>query len=139
LILVLEGVDLSYSIQTKETLLAIIELGGYPDFSSLYRRLGYHLIVVNSMRKALNYLKKNSPTVIVAEFNYQSAFRDRLSSLESLIAVVQRRPDTKVIVFYEKDYRHQFERLWAQYDFFDTLSYPIDAEYLEAVLRRAKH
>jgi len=136
-VLVLEGVDLSYSIQTEKTLLAIIEMGGYPDFSSLYRRLGYHLIVVNSMRKALNYLKKNSPTVIVSEFNYQSAFRDRLSSLESLIAVVQRRPDIKVIVFYEKDYRHQFERLWAQYNFFETFAYPIEAEYLEEVLRQA--
>jgi hypothetical protein len=91
------------------------------------------------MRKALNYLKRNSPKVIVAEFNYQSDFRDRLSSLESLIAVAQRRPEINVIVFYEKDYRHQFERLWAQYDFFDTLPYPIEAGRLEEVLMRAMH
>ena len=119
------------------TLLAIIELGGYPDFSSLYRAHGYTVVVENSMRKALNYLKRHEPAIVVAEFNYQSSFRDRLSSLESLIAVVQRRPNIKVIVFYEKEYQHQFERLRAKYAFFDALVLPIDNERLAESLQRA--
>jgi DNA-binding NtrC family response regulator len=124
-------------MSTTKTLLAIIELGGYPDFSSLYRASGYDVVVENSMRKALNYLKRHEPAIIVAEFNYQSSFRDRLSSLESLIAVVQRKPNIKIIVFYEKEYEHQFKRLQAQYAFFDAIVFPIDRRRLEESLQRA--
>jgi DNA-binding NtrC family response regulator len=125
---------MSGQAQAENTLLAIIELGGYPDFSSLYRREGYSPIVVSSMREALKYLKKNSPRLIVTEFNYQSAFRDRLSSLESLIAVVQRRPQINVIVFYDRDFLHQFKRLETKYQFFHAMAYPIESARLEAAL-----
>ena len=123
--------------QAAPELLAIIELGGYPDFTSMYKKCGYRVVVMNSMRKALHYLKKNTPSVIVAEFNYQSSFRDRLSTLESLIAIVQRRPLIKLIVFYEENSRHQFDRLRTQYEFFDAFSYPIDVEKFEVSLIRA--
>ena len=68
------------------SLLTIIELGGYPDFSELYRELGFVVHYVNSQRKARVWLKKNTPDVIVAEFNFQSDFRDRISNLETLMA-----------------------------------------------------
>ncbi len=127
----------THSVTSKKILLAIIEFGGYPNFSSLYKRLGYEVVIENSMRKALHYLKRHIPNVIVAEFNYQSAFRDRVSSLESLVAVVERRPEVKVIVFLDQEYRHQFERLKLQYSFFDAIPYPIDEERLVHSLRRA--
>ncbi len=127
----------SLTVPSRKILLAIIELGGYPDFSSIYKRQGYGVVLENSMRKALHYLKKHSPDVIVAEFNYQSAFRDRVSSLESLIAIVERRPEIKVIVFLDQEYRHQFERLQIQYSFFDTIIYPVEKERLEQSLQRA--
>ena len=75
---------------SNKTLLAIIELGGYPDFRNLYKSFGYDVFVESSSRKALSLLKKNHIDVIVAEFNYQHTFRDRLSSLESIIAAAQR-------------------------------------------------
>ena len=77
-------------------LLSIVEIGGYPNFSALYSDFGYEVTVVPSMRKAIGFLKKRRPAVIVAEFNFQSDFRDRTSSLESLLAVVQRMPRTRV-------------------------------------------
>ena len=43
----------------NKTLLSIIELGGYPDFRSLYKGHGYQVIVESSTRKALAALKKN--------------------------------------------------------------------------------
>jgi hypothetical protein len=119
----------------KRLLLSIIELGGYPDFKPLYRQAGYEVESAASVRKALGLLKKLSPDVIVAEFNYQSDFRDRTSSLESLLAVVQRTPKTKVIVFYEKDHAHQLTRLTNQYPIHAALTYPIDAQLLDASLR----
>ena len=58
----------------EKSLLSIIELGGYPNLSPLYKKHGYEPIVVYSMRKALVALKKMKPAVVVAEFNYQSDF-----------------------------------------------------------------
>jgi DNA-binding NtrC family response regulator len=121
----------------KRLLLSIIELGGYPDFKPLYRQAGYEVESAASVRKALALLKKLSPDVIVAEFNFQSDFRDRTSSLESLLAVVQRTPKTKVIVFYEKDHAHQLTRLTNQYPIHETLAFPIDTAQLEQSLQRA--
>jgi DNA-binding NtrC family response regulator len=120
---------------SKRTLLSIIELGGYPDFKPLYRQAGYEIESVTSVRKALGLLKKINPDVIVAEFNFQSDFRDRTSSLESLLAVVQRSPKTKVIVFYENEHAHQLARLQAQFPIHAALAYPIDTQLLEASLR----
>ncbi|QMU62253.1 MAG: hypothetical protein GKR92_11330 [Gammaproteobacteria bacterium] len=117
-----------------KSLLSIIELGGYPDLSPLYKRHGYEPIVVYSMRKALTALKKVKPVVVVAEFNYQSDFRDRTSSLESLIAIAQRNLDIKLIVFYEKEFLHQFEKLKERYSFHATFAYPIIEEAIEATL-----
>lgn len=120
---------------SKRILLSIIEFGGYPDFKPLYRQAGYEVESVASVRKALGLLKRLSPDVIVAEFNFQSDFRDRTSSLESLLAVVQRVPKTKMIVFHERDHAHQLVRLQAQFPIHAALAYPIDAQLLDASLR----
>ena len=120
---------------SKRLLLSIIELGGYPNFTPLYQQAGYTVESVTSVRKALGLLKKINPDVIVAEFNFQSDFRDRTSSLESLLAVVQRSPKTKVIVFYENEHAHQLARLQAQCPIHAALAYPIDTQLLEASLR----
>lgn len=117
-----------------KSLLSIIELGGYPDLNPLYKKYGYEPVVVYSMRKALSALKKMKPSVVVAEFNYQSDFRDRTSSLESLIAIAQRNLNIKLIVFYEKEYLHQFERLKERYNFYATFAYPILEQSIEETL-----
>ena len=118
-------------------LLSIVELGGYPNFAPLYERLGCRVVVENSMRKALAAVKQNAPKVVVAEFNFQSDFRDRTSSLESLMAVVQRSPGTRVIVFYEREYADQLARLQARFPLFRVMAYPIVEEQLAANVRAA--
>ena len=116
-------------------MLAIIELGGYPNFRPLYETLGYEVAVETRMRKAIGFLKKRQPDVIVAEFNFQSDFRDRTSSLESLLAVVQRLPETRMIVFYEEEYAPQFERLRSRLPVHHALTFPIDETALRACLQ----
>ncbi len=118
------------------TLLSITELGGYPDFSALYERTGYAVTKVASVRKAISALKSLRPDVVVAEFNFQSDFRDRTSSLESLLAVVQRNPETRVVVFYDKEHEHQLVRVTSRFPIHATLAYPIQPEALEACLKR---
>ncbi|MDH5443977.1 MAG: hypothetical protein OEY52_00380 [Gammaproteobacteria bacterium] len=115
-------------------LLAIVELGGYPDFTATYEQAGYRVVSCRSVRKAIQFLKTESPAVIVAEFNFQSDFRDRTSNLESLLAVVERKDDCRLIVFYEQDYAHQLERLRQQYQPHATLPFPIDTEKLNSAL-----
>lgn len=120
---------------SKSILLSVIELGGYPDFRPLYEQAGYEVLTETRMRKAMSTIKKKKPSVIVAEFNFQSDFRDRTSSLESMMSVVERLPDTKVIVFYEKEYAHQFERLLAVCSFHHTFTFPIPEEELAACIQ----
>ena len=125
----------------KHTLLAVIELGGYPNFLPLYQRMGYTVTQVSSSRKAIAAVKQAPPDVIVAEFNTQSDFRDRTSSLESLLAAVERHQltghTTHVIVFYEAQTQPQLDRLLSQFSVFKALPYPISNEQLEAVLDEA--
>lgn len=118
------------------TLLSIIELGGYPSFTPLYESAGYAVTTANSMRKAIAALKGMQPDVVVAEFNYQSDFRDRTSSLESLLAVIQRNPQTRLIVFYEKEHEHQLARVTSRFPQITALAYPIQPEALGKALRQ---
>lgn len=118
-------------------LLAIVELGGYPNFMPLYRRLGYEAEVVGSQRKAQAWLKQAIPDVVVAEYNFQSDFRDRTSNLETLMARLQKTPDAKVIVFYQREHAPKLATLTARFPVFGSLPFPIDPEMFEGLLRQA--
>lgn len=111
---------------SKKLLLAVIELGGYPDFRELYQRFGYEVVIESSMRKALALLKKKKVNVIVAEFNYQHTFRDRLSSLESIIAVAQTNQQIEFVVLYEKQFENHLDKLRQQFKFSVEIAFPID-------------
>jgi len=122
------------TVQSEHVLLAVIEQGGYPDFTSLYEESGYQVVTVKSPRKAISYLKKNKVSVLVAEFNFQTDFRDRTSSLESIMASVQHQQAIKVIIFIDKTNTERFEKVRSRFDIHQTLSFPIDEQQLrEAV------
>ena len=121
---------------TKPVLLSVIELGGYPNFTPIYEAAGYVVTTAVSVRRALSAIKQRAPDAIVAEFNFQSDFRDRTSSLESLLAAVQRNKETRVVVFYEKEHAHQLERLRARFPTVQALAYPIDEKRLAEYLAR---
>jgi hypothetical protein len=118
-------------------LLAIVELGGYPNLTPLYRRLGFDAEVVNSQRKAQAALKKRIPDIIVAEFNFQSDFRDRTSNLETLMARLQRYPQVKVVVFFQREYKHKFDNLISRFPVFEAIPFPVQEKAVESALRRA--
>lgn len=119
----------------SKRLLAIIELGGYPNLVPLYQSLGYTVDVVNSQRKARSYLKKTSPDVIVAEYNFQSDFRDRTSNLETLMAILQKQPQIKLVVFYMQEQMHKFELFTSQHPVDQAIAYPITEEKVRLVLQ----
>lgn len=116
-------------------LVQVVELGGYPNFTPLYQRLGYRVETVNTGRKAISILKKLRPDVVVAEFNYQFDFRDRTSNLESILAVIQAQAGVRVVVFYDKAVQEQLDKVSERFPGFIAMSYPIDGGELEAVLK----
>ncbi len=122
-------------MSSDRVLISIVELGGYPNFAALYRQLGFAVETVTSARKAISWLRRNKADVIVAEFNFQSDFRDRTSSLESILATIQKYPHTRVIVFYDKDQEHQLARLQAVFPDILPLAFPIDEQVLTRTLQ----
>jgi DNA-binding NtrC family response regulator len=118
-------------------LLAIIELGGYPNFSALYRRLGFDVEMVSSQRKAQAALKRRLPDVIVAEYNFQSDFRDRTSNLETLMARLQRHPQVRVIAIYQPEHEHKLDQLRQRFPLFASLPLPVTEPIMERALERA--
>ncbi len=118
-------------------LLAILELGGYPNLTPLYKALGFEVEVVSSQRKAQAVLKRHIPDVVVAEYNFQSDFRDRTSNLETLMAILQRQPQVRVICFFLPEFRHKLDLLTARFPIFEAIPYPVDPGAVESALRRA--
>ena len=116
-------------------LLAIIELGGYPNLLPLYQSLGYTVDVVNSQRKARSYLKKTVPDVIVAEYNAQSDFRDRSSNLETLMAILQKQPQVKLLVFYLPDHSERFEKFRALHPVDAAIAFPVTEDKVRQALQ----
>lgn len=121
-------------IKEKPVLLSIIELGGYPDFTLLYESLGYQVLKADSVRKAVKLIRKEKPRVVVAEFNFQSDFRDRTSSLETLLSSTQGVTNASVVVFYEKEFEPQYQRFLQNFEVAASLIFPIEETQLRSAL-----
>ncbi|MBT3053924.1 MAG: hypothetical protein KME69_03495 [Candidatus Thiodiazotropha sp. (ex Codakia orbicularis)] len=116
-------------------LLALVELGGYPNLAPLYQRYGYRVEMVNSVRKAQAWLKRHRPSVVVAEFYADPQFRDRLSNLESLLATLQRyQANAKVIVLLDKKHLDNLEKVKQRYPVHAVLTFPLNESGMQAVL-----
>jgi DNA-binding NtrC family response regulator len=125
-------------VSAARTLLSVVELGGYPNFARQYVQAGFEVVSVNSMRKAISAFKKLQPQVVVAEFNFQSNFRDRVSNLESLLARIQGSGGaSRVIVFCEKEHAPHLQKLRDRFPIFAALYLPVDPDRLREVLKRA--
>lgn len=120
----------------EKILLSIVELGGYPNFSADYEQLGFKVVTVNSMRKAIAAINRQAPHVVVAEFNFQSDFRDRTSNLESLLATLQGRcADARVVVLYERELASQYQRVQERFAIHASHTFPIDKACLLQTLQ----
>ncbi len=122
---------------TEESLLlSVSELGGYPDFTSVYEQAGYRVQKIQTIRKALAALKRIQPAVVVAEFNYAPTYGARISTIEPLLARLQsHHPEARVLLFLEKDNLGHLDTLRPQYGTLDHLTYPIWPDRLQAWLQ----
>lgn len=123
------------SSSNKPVLLSIIEFGGYPDFTPLYEAAGYQVLRTESVRKAVKLIRQHKPTVMVAEFNFQSDFRDRTSSLETLLSSTQGVTDASMIVFYEEEFKPQYQRFLQSFEVAASLTFPVSEAKLRLALQ----
>ena len=116
-------------------MLSIVEIGGYPDFTALYESFGFRVVKTETVRKAVKLIRQYKPAVMVAEFNFQSDFRDRTSSLETLLSSTQGVTDASIIVFYEKEFEAQYQRFLQGFDVAASLTFPVEEAALHAALQ----
>ena len=122
------------------TILSIIESPTHPKLSSLFTDMGAREIKVNSTRNAMKALKTYQPDFIVAEFFYgygNNYAGVNVSNLDVLLSSLPKySPNTKTIVFVEKDEAQYIEKLHALYPLHgaflhDTPEYAIEESLLE--------
>ena len=112
-------------MENPKPLLAIVEFLEHAKLSTRYQQLGYQVTTENQVRKALTALRKIKPEVIVADFYSQPDFRDRVSNLESLLAVAQTLPQTKILVLYEAPNQVALERVRQRFHIDVALPMPV--------------
>lgn len=116
-------------------LLAVIEFIEHAQYPTIYKTLGYEVTTEWQVRKAVSLVRKMKPDVIVADFYFQSDFRDRLSNLESLLAATQLLKEFKVLVFYEPANEHALTRVRERMRIDAALPMPASEEAIRAVLQ----
>lgn len=92
---------------SESRLISIVESSMHPNYSGLYEKKGLLETRVNSIRKAINLIKKQPADYLIAEFfyaystNYSGIHKSNLEVL--LISLNKYSPNTKVIVLVTKE------------------------------------
>ena len=118
----------------SKKLLAVIEFIEHARFPSVYRDLGFEVTAEWQVRKAVSLIRKIKPDVIVADFYFQSDFRDRLSNLESLLAAAQLLKEVKILVFYAAENESALNKVRERMHIDAALTTPVSEAALRAVL-----
>jgi len=116
-------------------LLTVIEFIEHSRFPAVYKDLGFDVTTEWQVRKAVSQVRKMKPDVIVADFYFQSDFRDRLSNLESLLAASHMLKDVKILVFYEAENEHALTKVRERMHIDAALTMPVSDAALRDVLR----
>lgn len=122
-------------IATPKKLLSVIEFIEHSQYPAIYKALGYDVTTEWQVRKAVTLIRKMKPDVIVADFYFQSDFRDRLSNLESLLAATQLLHETRVLVFYEPQNVSILDKVRQRMRIDAALPMPASEEAIKAVLK----
>ena len=121
-------------MSARPLLLMVNAFIGTASYKALYQQLGYDVMVEYSERKAISLIKKTPPDVIVADFFHQADFRDRLSNLESLLASAQRKPATRILVFYDPAHQDMLDKVRQRMRIDVAMTLPVQEAELAATL-----
>ena len=121
-------------MSARPLLLMVNAFIGTASYKALYQQLGYDVMIEYSERKAISLIKKTPPDVIVADFFHQADFRDRLSNLESLLASAQRKPATRILVFYDPAHQDMLDKVRQRMRIDVAMTLPVQEAELAATL-----
>jgi hypothetical protein len=120
------------------TLFSIVESPMHPDFSALYRRLGFDELRLPSMRKAISALKSRVPDIVVAEFFYgygNNYAGVNVCNLDVFLYSLQKYSSTtRIIVLVEAREFEYVGRLAALFPLHAVLRHPVSASDIEPCL-----
>lgn len=123
----------------RTDIISIVESSMHPNFSELYRGKGLTEVKVNSIRKAINLLKKTPVAYIVAEFfyaystNYSGVHKSNLDVL--LVSLRKYSPDTRIIVLVDKQEKQYVSVLEAlNIPLHAVLVHPVSASQISPLL-----
>lgn len=112
-------------------LLFINEYGIYPELVKRLQETQYVVTVEHLMRNAIKFIKKQNPSVVVAEFYHEPQFRDRVSNLESMLAQVEAQAvEMHTIILYERKHREYVDKLLGVFSVDAILEQPVTPETL---------
>jgi ActR/RegA family two-component response regulator len=117
----------------KKRLLCVIEAGGYGNLQPLFEEQGFEVAIETSARRGMSRLKSWLPDIVVADF-YKRYFHDRVSNLESLLAVATRNPATRIVVLYDPFHAADVELLKRRHRIDVALPLPLVAAALQEAL-----
>jgi AmiR/NasT family two-component response regulator len=112
-------------------LLFINEYGIYPELVKRLQETQYSVTVEHLMRNAIKFIKKQNPSVVVAEFFHEPQFRDRVSNLESMLAQIEgRHTETRTVVFYNPKHQEYLDKLLNVFSVDAILVQPFEPQQL---------
>ena len=119
-------------------LLSIIESPTHPNFSALYKQLGFKHVRAETMRKAISQLRKNPPDYVIAEFFYgygNNYAGVNLSNLDVMLSSLPKyAPQARVILFVAKEEMQHVDKLKALFPVHAILRQPVREKQLAAIL-----
>jgi len=115
-------------------LLFLIEAGACGNLTPLFQELGFDVAIETSSRRAIGKLRAWQPDVLVADF-YKRYFHDRVSNLESLLAVATRSPAMHIVVLYDPFHAADMALLRQRHRIDVALALPVTQPMLTASLR----
>lgn len=121
-----------------QTLFSIIESPMHPDFSALYRRLGFDEVRLPSMRKAISALKTRVPDIVIAEFFYgygNNYAGVNVCNLDVFLYSLQKYTgQARIIVMVEAREFEYVDKLAALFPLHAVLRHPVSASDIEPCL-----
>ena len=89
------------------------------------------------LRKALNFIKKSKPQLVIAEFLYAPTYGSQLSNFEALCATLQRHsPRSQLIALVAHPDHQHIERLNRNVEIHAELTLPLNLDALAETIRK---
>jgi hypothetical protein len=121
----------------QHSLLAVVEFLAHNRLRTVYESLGFRVHSEFAVRKAITWLRKNRPNVVVADFYFQPDFRDRVSNLESLLATLQAMPEVKIVVLYDPAHQTALDKVRQRFRIDAALPVPLQDDVLRQAVTMA--